>query len=72
MYNEAIDILLLCRKRLMNSYIFAFYLIESNRAIFEINQRYLECAVEEMVLELEILSNDFSKKVSASLKDKIK
>lgn len=45
--DKSFGILLACRKMLMMSYIFAYFVIEGNqKAIFEENQRDLENAVE--------------------------
>lgn len=61
MYNKAIDILFLCHKRLMNSYIFAYYLEKDHQTtIFESNQRDLVEAVDKMENKLKAIMLDLS------------
>ncbi|VDM41523.1 unnamed protein product [Toxocara canis] len=66
---KAVDVLSLCRRTLMYTYAFAFYLQKDNQSmIFEDNQRDLEHATEQLS---EFLERDLDKENLISLKQKV-
>ena len=66
---KAVDVLSECRKTLMFTYAFAFYLERTNEAeIFEDNQRDLEMATEQLS---EFLEKDLESENLMTLKQKV-
>lgn len=60
---EGVDVLCQCRQTLMNTYVFAFYLMKNNESqIFEDNQKDLETATEKLseYLERDITSDNLT------------
>uniref|UniRef100_A0A915HUR5 Ariadne domain-containing protein n=1 Tax=Romanomermis culicivorax TaxID=13658 RepID=A0A915HUR5_ROMCU len=67
--NKAIDILCQCRRTLMYTYVFAFYLNKNNQSIiFEDNQQDLEIATEQLS---EFLERDLDQEHVETLKQKV-
>lgn len=66
---KAVDVLSECRRTLMYTYAFAFYLQKDNQSvIFEENQRDLEHATEQLS---EFLERDLDHENLVSLKQKV-
>lgn len=66
---KAIDVLCQCRRTLMYTYVFAYYLKKNNQTIiFEDNQQDLEIATEQLS---EFLERDLEKEILTSMKQKV-
>ena len=66
---KSLDILCECRRTLMYTYVFAYYLKKNNQsAIFEDNQRDLETATEQLS---EYLERDIDGKSLVDIKQKV-
>lgn len=66
---KAVDVLCMCRRTLMYTYVFAYYLEKNNQSeIFEANQRDMEMATEQMS---EYLERDITKDALHEIKQKV-
>lgn len=66
---KAVDVLNECRRTLMYTYVFAFYLRSSNMSeIFEVNQSDLELATEQLS---EFLEKDLEAENLVTLKQRV-
>jgi len=66
---KAVDVLCQCRRTLMYTYVFAYYLVKNNQTIiFEDNQQDLEISTEQLS---EFLERDLDRENLATLKQKV-